>query len=127
MTQPVQLRLTIKNLEYYAYHGVLPEERKLGGKYALDVELCYDASEAAASDDVRHAVNYQSVVETVERVFHAAPRNLIETLAFQIAHGLLREFSALNEVAITLRKYAVPLGRAVEYVAVEYTALRPPG
>jgi dihydroneopterin aldolase len=121
--QPALLRLTIKNLEYYAYHGVLPEERRLGGKYALDVELRYDAWQAATNDDVRSAVNYQDVVETVGRVFHAAPRNLIETLACQIAHALLGEFSALHEVTITLRKYAVPLGQAVEYVEVAYTAL----
>jgi dihydroneopterin aldolase len=45
-----QTKLTIKNLEFYAFHGVKEEEKKLGGRYQLDLDLYYDASEAIASD-----------------------------------------------------------------------------
>ena len=42
-------KLGIQNAQYYAYHGVKKEERKLGGKYEVDLDMWYDATNANKS------------------------------------------------------------------------------
>jgi dihydroneopterin aldolase len=117
-------RILIRNVELYAYHGAFAEERALGGKYALDIELSYDAAAAAASDALAHAVNYQAVVDCAVQVVMASQRNLLETIAHEVLHALMERFAAVQCATVRLRKFAVPLGRAVEYVELQVAAKR---
>ena len=39
-------------MRFFGYHGVFPEENKLGQQYIVDLELLLDLSEAAATDDL---------------------------------------------------------------------------
>ncbi len=116
------MRLLVSNVEFYAYHGVRSEERSLGGKYAVDVELVYDAADATASDNLAHALNYQQAVECVAAVVEHEPCKLIETVAARILHALMKSFPQLQTATVRLRKYSVPLGRPIEFVEVEQRA-----
>ena len=43
---------------FYAYHGVYPEESRLGQRFTVDLELGLDLRPAAESDDLAKTVNY---------------------------------------------------------------------
>ena len=40
-------KIRIEDLEVYAYHGVFPEENKLGQKFVISASLYVDAGKAA--------------------------------------------------------------------------------
>ena len=118
-------RLTISNAEYYGYHGVRPEERALGGRYQVDVEILYDASKAVISDDVSDTINYEEVLFTIrEHMQSDEPYDLIETLSFDIASAIMDSFTAARSVTVRVRKLAVPIQQVLDHVQAEITLHR---
>ena len=74
-------RLSIKGAQFYAYHGVKAEEKDLGGRYEVDLDLWYDATQAIQSDSVAFALNYEEAMNSIEESFADESYNLIETVA----------------------------------------------
>ncbi len=118
------MKITINNMRVYAHHGVLPEEQSLGGRFAVDLELEYNASAAADSDDLHHAVDYQSVASAVQSIMQQQRFKLLEALAGHIVDQLLRSFPRLNTVGIRLRKLHLPLEQMPDFVQVEHSRSR---
>jgi dihydroneopterin aldolase len=112
--------LRIHNAEFYAYHGAKDAERLLGGKFQIDVELCYDAADAVRTDALRYALNYEHVLECVHRVVNENSYHLLETLAHRLLEALLHDFPSVQRARVRVRKLYVPLRYAVEYVEVEH-------
>ncbi|HRB19555.1 MAG TPA: dihydroneopterin aldolase [Chitinophagales bacterium] len=48
----------LEGMEFYAHHGVYAEERKIGGRYVVDVWVQTDASLAEKEDDLNGTINY---------------------------------------------------------------------
>lgn len=119
-------RLSIHSAEYYGYHGVRKEERSLGGRYQVDVEIVYDASQAVMSDDVSDTINYEEVLYRVrEHMNGDEPYDLIETLAFDIAASILDTFDVAHSATVRVRKLTVPVQQVLGHVQAEITLNRP--
>lgn len=117
-------KLSIVNLEYYAYHGVKKEEKKLGGKFQVDVDLHYDSKNAVINDDINYAVNYEEVVFAVSELVLNESYDLIETLANEILNTIFDKFEAVMIATVRIRKLNVPMRRVVKYVEVEQSLER---
>lgn len=111
--------LIISQLRVYGFHGVRSQERKLGGKYEVDVELTYDAAASIRGDDLQYAVNYEKIARTVSKTVKKTTCQLIETLVHRVAAEILEKFPAVATVKVRLRKYALPMPEMPEYVQVE--------
>ena len=72
MTQTIN----IEGVKLYAYHGCLPEETKVGGEYIVNVNLEYDFTEAAKTDDLTKTIDYCTVFNICK---HETFPNLIHT------------------------------------------------
>ena len=110
--------LRLHNMTFYGYHGVDPEERRLGGKFSLDVEMHLDLRPAGETDDLTKTVNYQAVYDLVRRVHDGQHYLLLEALAHEVAQAILREFP-VEEVVLRVRKHSVPLPGLIDYTEVE--------
>ena len=118
-------RLTINNAQFFGYHGVRKEERSLGGRYAVDADIQYDASKAVVSDDISDAVNYEEILYHIrEHMNPEEPYDLIETMAFDIAVAIIEQLSMVNEVTIRVRKLSVPIQQVLDDVETEITVIR---
>lgn len=111
-------RVLIEGLTFFGYHGVRPEEQRLGQKFRVDVELALDLTRAAASDRVADTVNYEEVCRVVLEVGKGRRCNLVETLADRIASALLKAFPA-QEVLVRVRKTSPPFDGTLTAVGVE--------
>jgi dihydroneopterin aldolase len=120
-------KLTIRNLEFYAYHGVRSEEQALGGKFQVDIELWYNDKAAVLSDNVKNALNYEEVVFTLDEIMNGDPFNLVETLSYEMMSGLMEKFPLIERVAIRVRKLNVPIRHIVDYIEVEQSMSRDAG
>ena len=112
-------KLSIANAQYYAYHGVSPEEKKIGGKYEIDIDMYYNSSDAALKDDVQHAINYEDALFIVDEIMGEESFDLIETIASEILNALTDRFTALKEATVRVRKLNAPLKAVVDYVEAE--------
>lgn len=111
--------ITIKDLEVYAFHGVLPEENKLGQKFHVCAELYTDFSSAAENDDLTMSVNYAEVCECITDFMKNNTFKLIETVAERLAQMLLDKYSLLNGVQIEIKKPWAPIGLPIDTVSVK--------
>ncbi len=105
---PTDDTVFLEGLQFYAYHGVNPEEQALGQRFLVDVALATDLRAAGRSDDLALTINYSVVYKRIRAIIEGPPRQLIEAVAEEIAAALLAEFSA-EAVTVTVRKPEVAL------------------
>lgn len=112
-------KIYINNLEFIGFHGVFPEEKKLGQKFLVSLELIVDTREAGKTGDLTKSVHYGLVAQDVERVFLEKSIDLIETCAENIAEMVLKKYELVKEIKVTVKKPWAPLQMHFETVAVE--------
>lgn len=118
----------LEGLRFYAYHGVNPEERTQGQRYTVDVSLATDLRLAGRSDDLQQTINYSTVNKRIRAIVEGPPRQLIETVAEEIAAAVLGEFDRVAAVTVTVRKPEVALkGTILEAAGVRIRRLRGEG
>ena len=77
-------KIYIRDLEFIGYHGVFEEEKKLGQKFSISLELTTNLREAGLNDDITKTTHYGEVAESVKKIFFQKKYDLIETLAEDI-------------------------------------------
>lgn len=102
----------LERMQFYGYHGVNPEERSLGQRFVVDVELSTSLQTAGRSDDLEDTINYSAVYKRVRAIVEGPPRLLIEAVAEEIAVTLLNEYPA-TRVTVAVRKPEVALRGAM--------------
>ncbi|PJI09096.1 MULTISPECIES: 2-amino-4-hydroxy-6-hydroxymethyldihydropteridine diphosphokinase [Clostridium] len=112
-------KITIEDLEIFANHGVLGEEKELGQKFLLSVYLYLDLRKPALSRNLNETVNYAELSEKIEKEFTKEKFDLIETAAEKIAEFVLLNYNAVKTVKVILKKPWAPLKKHLKYVSVE--------
>ncbi len=115
--------LAVLGLECFGHHGVFEHERRDGQRFVLDLVLGLDTTSAAASDDLRHTVDYGSLVASVRAAVETDPVDLIETLAQRIA-GVCLSDTRVEWVRVTVHKPQAPLDATFSDVALTITRER---
>ena len=85
MTTKIELR----RMTFYAYHGVAPQETRVGNTFIVDLILTAPLENAVWSDDLSDTINYATVYETVKAEM-AIPSRLLEHAYLE---GFEREIS----------------------------------
>lgn len=110
--------VSVKNLCLHGYHGVLPEETKLGQKFCIDIECSLDLTLCTEEDDYAKAVSYCTLCDIAEEVSGQGPYRLIETLGDSIARAVLIRFPSVDEVLVRVRKPAAPIAAVLDHVEI---------
>lgn len=107
----------LKGLKLYAYHGVLPQENRVGAEYSINLRLKTDFSTAAETDQLEGTINYAEVFERVKQEMKISSQ-LLEHVAYRIARRLLHDFPTIEEIEIELYKQNPPMGADCEQVGI---------
>ena len=111
-------KIILTGIRAHAFHGVYPEERRVGQEFVLDLEIRTDLRTAGETDDLNFAIDYSSVAKTAYEVLTGDSVNLIETLATNIAQSILTNYSGIESVLVTVHKPDAPLGLAISDISV---------
>lgn len=114
-------KIYMNELDFYGYHGVLPEENRLGQAFQISLTLGLSTKQAGQSDDVADTVSYADVYETVKEITEKKRFKLIEALAENIAHTVLADYPLIKEVIVKVIKPNPPIAGHFHSVAVEIT------
>jgi dihydroneopterin aldolase len=117
-------KMSLHRMEYYGYHGVFEEERKLGQRYYIDLELELDLQAAGLTDDLTQTVNYAEVHVTVKNIVETKSFKLIEALGEHIASALLDTYTVINAVTVKVTKPHPPFDIHFQGVTVELRRTR---
>ena len=114
----LSMKISLSNLEFYAFHGVLPQERVVGGSYLVDIALEVKVAPSAYNnDELDGTVNYATVYEVIKSEMQV-PSKLLEHVAMRIARRLLDELPLASSAEISLTKVNPPMGASCKGASV---------
>jgi dihydroneopterin aldolase len=111
------LTVAIRGLEVFGHHGVHAEERTVGQRFVVDVEVDVAGDSPARSDELSHTIDYAKLTDAIAGIVAGEPVSLLEHLAGRIATRCLEEPLA-TAVRVTVRKPHVALPHPVTETAV---------
>ena len=110
--------IRMKNCAFFARHGVLDEEERLGQRFYVDAALTVDPGRALVDDSIEDTVNYGIAFTVIEKIITGQRRFLIESLALEVARALTTRFPQIKKAEITVRKPNAPVPGVLDYVEV---------
>lgn len=114
-------KICINNLELIGNHGVFLEEKKLGQKFIISVEMLTDTRKAGKTGDLNLSTHYGYVADDIEKIFTSKSNDLIETCAEDIAEMILIKYELIKKVKVLIKKPWAPIKKIFENVSVEIT------
>lgn len=105
--------VSLAGITLYGYHGARPEERTLGQRFVVDVDLEADLRSASAADSLHLTVNYSEVYALVAEIVEGEPVNLLETLGERIAQATLKRFPQVRRSRVRIAKPGVAIAGSV--------------
>ncbi|MEW9052986.1 MAG: dihydroneopterin aldolase [Neobacillus sp.] len=114
-------KIYVTNMQFYGYHGVFPEENRLGQRFNVDLSISLDLETAGRTDELEHSVNYGELFNVCKGIVEGKPYKLVEAVAENIAATVLHQFSLVTEVTVKVIKPDPPIPGHYQSVAVEIT------
>jgi 7,8-dihydroneopterin aldolase/epimerase/oxygenase len=111
------MTIELSGLVVFGHHGYLEEERRLGQRFLVDLQVDVHG-DAAESDRIDDTVDYRQLAALVREVFAGQERLLLEALAGAVADGIVERFAAVERARVRVRKPDVVLDPPVDYAAV---------
>jgi len=129
-------KVLLRGLLFHAHHGVLPAEQDLGQKFRVDLTLDVDTRDAGSTDDLSATVDYAAVYECacfrsragllslsptsclsvrcVRHIVQGPPRQLVESVAHEVARNVLGNFPLAHSVTVRVTKPHVAVSGVLE-------------
>ena len=106
-------RIELRGLTVRGNHGVFDHERRDGQDFVIDITVWIDLAAAAASDDLADTLDYGVLAQRAAEIVAGPPRNLIETVAAEIAEDVMTD-ERVHAVEVVVHKpqRADPAGRS---------------
>ena len=83
-------KIYVNKMEFYGYHGVLPEENRLGQRFMVDLIVETDLKKAGLTDTLEESISYVELYQVCKEVVEGKPFKLIEAVAEQITDRIIR-------------------------------------
>lgn len=109
--------IKLNQMQFYAYHGVLAQETKVGNTYVVNICMTADLSHACASDNVSDTINYAQVYDLVKAEMEI-PSKLLENVAMRIYKSIQAEFPQILNLEVSLSKNNPPISGEIKSAEV---------
>lgn len=114
-------KITIEEMEFYAFHGHYQEEQIVGNRFLVDLEIETDLKVPAESDKLDDAVNYQLVYQLIKKEMKRKKSNLLENIGKRMLDAIYNEMEGIKKVTLRIRKMYPPMGGPIRSVGVTMT------
>jgi dihydroneopterin aldolase len=101
--------ICLHEVRFYAFHGVMPQERSVGGEFLVSVKVGYPLEKAMISDDVADTLNYAALYELVKKEM-MQPSSLLEHVMGRIVEAIEKAFPEVASVEVKIKKVNPPMG-----------------
>ncbi|MEM9715737.1 MAG: dihydroneopterin aldolase [Pseudomonadota bacterium] len=114
----------VENLCIHGFHGVMEQEREIGQRFYLDIDVQVDTRGYTNDDEYGRAVCYAGLCETAQTVSDETKFYLIETFGDRVACAIMERHDTVPQVTVTIRKPSAPIPAALDTVSVSITRTR---
>lgn len=110
--------IRLREIVCYGYTGVLPEERILGQRFVIDVDLQVDLLPPGRSDHLEETVDYGEIIAAIRGKVATGRFHLIEALAETLATEI-KKHEKVQQVRVQVCKPQPPIPEFTGSVCVE--------
>ena len=111
-------KVFIEALEIECVIGIYDWERKIKQPVVLDIEMAFDNTRPAATDDIADTLDYKAVSKRLIQYVSESSFGLVETLAERCAEIITGEFG-VQQVRLKLSKPGAVRGSKAVGVIIE--------
>ena len=101
------MRISLNKLLFVGYHGLYPEEKKLGNNYSVEIDIDFTPKQGVI-DQLDLTIDYVHVYAIVKK-WMEIPTPLLETLVGKIADDILSSQTLANKVFVKITKLHLPI------------------
>ena len=118
------LKILIKDLKLFGYHGVREKEKKNGQDFLFNIKVLLNKDDFTGEDDLEKTLSYSEIIKLVKKINESRRFDLLETLSQVLAEEILK-FSQLAEIVkIKVEKISPPIKEDLYSVGVVYELKR---
>lgn len=111
-------RIGLRGVHGFGFHGVFPDEKRVGQDFYVDVDIETNFSQAIVTDSVEATIDYGVAAQMIHDAISGPSYDLIESLASAIA-DLLLTLPTATKVRVRVYKPQAPIAVPFENVFVE--------
>ncbi len=112
--------IQLKEMQFYAFHGVAPQETKVGNLFIVNITLEAPLEKAAKSDLVDNTISYAILYDLIKEEMNI-PAKLLENVGYRIAKRIVERFPQITQLTISVAKKNPPMGADMDAAAIEFT------
>jgi|ERR1700693_3141798 len=116
-------KILLREIEFLGYCGVSRAERSILQKFAVDVDLFLDLSDAGKSGNISNTVDYSEVAGLILKIGQGRTYVLLEEMAEAMASRALGKFP-IEEIRLLVKKCSPPVEGLRGGFAVEISRSR---
>ena len=109
--------LKLKEMKFHAYHGVMENEKKVGGTYSVSLKIGYDFEKASQNDCLTDTINYAEIFDLLKELMKQSS-DLIEHVAYRIEKTVLEHYPQIEELETEIKKYNPPVSGEMCYASI---------
>ena len=113
-----EFTIELRGLEFFSFHGLYEEEKKVGGEFVVDVVAKFPAQDHKLTA-IDETVNYAALFAIVKEEMNQ-PRELLETVAQAIAEKIYAKYAVIKEIEVRIEKKKAPIVGISGTVAAGY-------
>ena len=113
------ITITLEEMKFHAFHGVMDEERIIGGTFLADISFIIDTN-AVVSDNIEDTISYAVIFDMVKDEMEK-PSQLIEHVAGRIMKTLKNKFPQMRETTVKISKLNPPINGEARKATVTIT------
>ena len=101
--------ITLQDVHFHAFHGVMPQERSVGGDFLLNLRVGY-----SLEDTISYAALFELVAGEMR-----IPSKLLEHVAGRIANAIISVYPEISSIDLEIVKQNPPMGADCVGASVE--------
>ena len=111
--------IRLNDMVFYGYHGVNDEERKLGQRFIVNLEMQTHPETDSVIKRLEDTVDYTKVYAEIREIMESRQFLLLENCANIVADKLLTDFPLIWKLKLCIQKPSVPIQGILRSVEVE--------
>ncbi len=112
-------KISLSNIHVFAYHGVFPEEQKLGQKFIISVDLYADLTTICHSDKISDGFCYGDMTQRIVTFCSKNQYHTLEALSHGLGKYLFFSNKLIQNIMIKIQKPNAPINCHIDTVSVE--------
>jgi len=100
----MKIETALENLEFFAHHGIYPEEREKGGTFCVNVWLIKDVPEEKQFKKLEEVIDYEKIYGIIRDEMQK-PRDLLEEVAKSILDRISADHVNILSIKVKITKY----------------------